>query len=249
MKLLIVDDEAPARAKLRRLLSAQPDIDALFEAADASEALAVLTREPDLHALILDIQMPGLSGLELALQRPEGVACIFCTAYDAHAVQAFELHAVDYLLKPFSPERLATALQRLRERLAARPTAAPTRQRLLSALQQIQPSPGHWLVQRQGRLIKLPLAQIEWVASADNYIEMHAPPESYLERRSLSAFLEHPAAQGFVRVHRCHAVQAVHIVALQTLPHGEALLQMRSGQQLRLSRSYRESSGLLPEAG
>lgn len=241
MKLLIVDDEAPARAKLRRLLSDEADVKWLGEAADADEALRALQDEPDIDALILDIQMPGQSGLDLAMQllqeRP-ALACLFCTAYDEHALQAFDLHAVDYLLKPFTTERLGTALQRLRGRLQQR--TAPARGGLVSALQQLQPAAGHWLVERRGALRKLALAEIEWVATADNYIELHAPPETYLERRTLADFLAHPATAGFIRVHRGHAVNASHIKQIAALPHGEAQLTLTSGQQLRVSRSYRD---------
>ncbi len=247
MKLLIVDDEAPARAKLRRLLSETADVSWLGEAADADAALQTLQDEPGIDALILDIQMPGQSGLDLAMQllqeRPQ-LACLFCTAYDEHALRAFDLHAVDYLLKPFTPERLATALQRLRGRLQQRATAvepAPSRGGLLSALQQLQPAAGHWLVEKRGSLHKLSLAQIEWVATADNYIELHAPPETYLELRTLADFLAHPAIAGsFIRVHRGHAVNASHVKQIAALPHGEAQLTLSSGQMLRVSRSYRD---------
>ncbi|MBT9499932.1 MAG: response regulator [Burkholderiaceae bacterium] len=235
MRLLIVDDEPPARAKLRRLLQAMPEVSWLGEAGDAEQALALLQREW-VDAVLLDIQMPGLSGLELALQMPSGVQVAFCTAYDEHAVRAFELNAVDYLLKPFTAERLVQTVQRLTARLARH---APAQGSLLGALQQLQPVAAHWLVMSQGRLHKLPLAEVEWVAAADNYIELHAPPHSYLERRSLGTFLDHPAAGGFVRVHRCHAVNAAHIQAIAPLPHGEASLTLSSGQQLRVSRSYR----------
>lgn len=242
MRLLIVDDEAPARARLRRMLAEIPAVQLVGEAADAEEALAQLQRHPEIQALILDIQMPGQSGLDLALQLPAPLPVIFCTAFDQHAIQAFELHAVDYLLKPCSPERLATALERLQGRLQAEPGhQATARGGLLSALRQLQPAPGHWLVQRQGRLHKLPLADLQWVSAADNYIELHAPPHTYLERRTLSAFLEHAAVRGqFVRIHRSHAVNPAHIESLEPLPHGEALLTLRGGQTLRVSRNYRD---------
>jgi two-component system, LytTR family, response regulator len=243
MRLLIVDDEPPALAKLRRLLTPMAEISWLGEAGDAAQALAQLQRET-VDAVLLDIQMPGLSGLELALQLPPGVLCAFSTAYDAHAVQAFELNAVDYLLKPYTPERLAETVRRLSQRMAPPSetiTTAPRSSGLLGALQQLQPLKEHWLVERLGGLLmKLPLAEVQWVAAADNYIELHAPPASYLERRSLATFLEHPAAASFVRVHRCHAVNPAHIQALRALPHGEALLTLSSGTELRVSRSYRK---------
>ncbi len=236
MRLLIVDDEPPALAKLRRLLQGHPAISTLAEAGDAEQALALLAQQR-FDAALLDIQMPGQSGLALAAQLPPGLVCAFSTAYDAHAVQAFELNAVDYLLKPYTAERLDETLRRLQARLAA---PAPARRGLVAALQQLQPLGSQWLVTQRGRLQRLDLAEVQWVAAADNYIELHAPPHSYLERRSLAEFLQHPAAAGFLRVHRCHAVNPAHIQALSALPHGEALLTLSSGQQLRVSRSYRK---------
>lgn len=239
MRLLLIDDEAPARAKLRRLLQAQPGIAELVEAADGLSALALLQRER-FDGAFLDIEMPGLDGLSLAQQLPTGLAWVFCTAHQAHALQAFDLGAADYLLKPYTPERLAAALQRLRQQLLRPEAAAAAGAGLRSALQQQQPIDAHWLVEQRGALVKLPIAAIEWVAAADNYIELHAPPQHYLERRSLASFLAQPAAQGFVRVHRCHAVNAAHIQRIQPLPHGEAELTLSSGQTLRVSRGYRD---------
>jgi len=240
MKLLIVDDEPPARAKLRRLLSDMPGVTLVGEAADADEALALaITHAPD--AALLDIQLPGRSGLELALLLPPGVVCAFCTAFDQHAVRAFELNAVDYLLKPYTGERLAEAVARMQQRLAAA-GAAPRRGALLTALQQLQPLTGDWLVpQRGGGLRRLPLAEVEWVAAADNYIELHAPPACHLDRRTLAEFLAHPAAKGFVQVHRSHAVNPVHVLGIAPLPRGEAQLTLRSGETLRISRSFRDA--------
>lgn len=237
MKLLIVDDEPPALAKLRRLLAEMPGVSVVAEAGHAAEALELaLQLRPD--AALLDIQMPGQSGLELALSLPEGMACAFSTAFDHYAVQAFELNAVNYLLKPYTAERLAETVQRLRQRLAAeRPRH---RTALLTALQQLQPVAGHWLVpQRGGGLFKLALSSVEWVSAADNYIELHVPPACHLDRHTLADFLAHPAAQGFVRVHRSHAVNAAHIVSLQPEPRGEASLTLSSGARLRVSRGYR----------
>jgi DNA-binding LytR/AlgR family response regulator len=256
MKILIVDDEPPARAKLRRLLTAMPDIDVVGEAGDAAEALTLL-QHLQVDAALLDIQMPGISGLELALALPPQLLCVFCTAFDQYAVKAFELNAVDYLLKPFSAERLAETVQRLRLRMSQnmppekssdKPSDKP-RMALLSALQQVQPVAGHWLVPaRAGSgqgLSKLPLAEVEWVAAADNYIELHTASASHLDRHTLADFLAHPALQGrFLRVHRSHAVNPLHIQALTALPRGEAELTLSSGVKLRVSRGYR---GVLSE--
>ncbi|ALT78509.1 LytR/AlgR family response regulator transcription factor [Paucibacter sp. KCTC 42545] len=249
LKVLIVDDEAPARAKLRRLLLAHaPAVQVMGEAGDALEALRLAEAlQPDLA--LLDIQMPGMSGLELALALPPATHCAFCTAFEQHALRAFELNAVDYLLKPFSAERLDQTLARLRQRIQAsissgdRSNKERPRAALLSALQQLQPVSGHWLVpQRGGGLMKLALAQVEWVAAADNYIALHAPPAQHLDRHTLADFLAHAAVQqaGFVRVHRSHAVNPAHIHSIASLARGEAELTLSSGAKLRVSRGYRE---------
>ncbi|MDY0744932.1 response regulator [Paucibacter sp. R3-3] len=237
MRIFIVDDEPPARAKLRRLLGGLPGVELAGEAGDAIEALAKLpTAAAD--AVLLDIQMPGISGLELALQLPPGLLCAFCTAYDEHAVRAFDLNAVDYLLKPYTPERLAQTIDRLRERLAGKEQA---RTRLLGALQSAQPLGGHWLVERRGALHKLALDAVQCVSAAGNYIELHAPPDTFLERRTLNAFLAHPTVAGrFLRVHRSHAVNPAHIQSIASLPTGEALLTLTGGHQVRVSRSQRQ---------
>lgn len=235
MRLLIVDDEAPARNRLRRLLQDVPGVTSIAEADSGPHALAVL-RETAIDAAFLDIQMPGMDGLSLAAELPPDVLCVFCTAFDAYAVQAFDLNAIDYLLKPCSPERLAHSVARLQQRMDSRPAA---RGALLTALQQMQPVAGHWLVERRGAVHKLPLQDVQWVAAADNYIELHAPPHCDLERRSLASFLAHPAATQFVRVHRSHAVNPAHISAITPLPHGELKLTLSGGATLRVSRGYR----------
>lgn len=241
MRLMIVDDEPPARARLRRLLAGLPRVALVAEAGDADEALALAAaQKPD--AALLDIQLPGtLNGLELAAALPEGMACAFSTAFDAHALRAFELNAVDYLLKPYTGERLAETLARLRQRLQA---AAPQpRSTLSSSLAQAQPLAGHWLVPRRGGgLQRVALAEVAWVAAADNYIELHAPPACHLDRRTLAEFLAHPASAGrFLRIHRSHAVNRDFIQALAPLARGEALVTLAGGTQLRVSRGYREA--------
>ena len=222
MRVLIVDDEPAARAKLRRLLSAEPDVAELLEAPDAPAALALVGAQavpPDLA--LLDIEMPGGSGVQLAAAlRARGVrAIVFSTAHAEHALQAFELAALDYLLKPFTPERLAEALARVREALA-RP-AAPV---------------GEWWVGGE----RVRLGEVAWISAADNYIELHLPPRSLLERATLADALARPGwAARFLRVHRSHAVNPAHVQRIERLVSGEALLTLTGGEVLRVSRGYR----------
>ncbi len=178
---------------------------------------------------ILYIEMPGGSGLQLAAQLPTRCRCVFSTAYGEHALQDFELGAIDYLLKPYTAERLAATLERVRVQLAL-PVPAP----------HLQAGEGEtWVDTRDGRQ-RIRLAEVQWLAAADNYVALHLPPLSFLERSSLSALLERPAWSGlFLRVHRSHAVNPAHVMRVMPCKDGEALLTMSAGQQLRVSRGYR----------
>ena len=240
MNLLLVDDEAPALAKLRRFLADEADVRIVGEAVDGTAALAFVEAQPEaVDAVLLDIQMPGRSGLEIAAALPAHVLVAFATAYDEYAVQAFDLNAVDYLLKPTTRERLAACVARLRARLAP-PERARERQRLTTALHALQPVADHWLVADRGEMRRVPLADVECVAAADNYIELHSATATWLDRTTLAAFLAHPAARGFVRVHRSCAVQPSRVLALEPLGSGDAQLRLASGRCIRLSRRYRD---------
>ena len=240
MNLLLVDDEAPALAKLRRFLADEADVRVAGEAADGAAALAFVEARPEaVDAVLLDIQMPGRSGLEIAAALPAHVLVAFATAYDEYAVQAFDLNAVDYLLKPYTRERLAACVARLRARLAP-PERARERQRLTTALHALQPVADHWLVADRGEMRRVPLADIECVNAADNYIELHSATATWLDRTTLASFLAHPAARGFVRVHRSCAVQPSRVLALEPLGSGDAQLRLASGRCIRLSRRYRD---------
>ncbi|RZL33874.1 MAG: response regulator transcription factor [Rubrivivax sp.] len=222
MRILIVDDEPAARARLRRLLAAEADVAELLEAPDAPAALALvqtLAAPPDLA--LLDIEMPGGNGVQLAgALREAGVrSIVFSTAHAEHALQAFELAALDYLLKPYTAERLAEALARVRARLAQPPAAV-----------------GEWWVDGE----RLRLADVQWISAADNYIELHLPPRSLLERATLADALDRPGwAARFLRVHRSHAVNPAHVQRIERLGSGEALLTLSGGETLRVSRGYR----------
>lgn len=243
IRLLLVDDEPPARAKLRRFLAEREDVRVVHEAADGEEALAWLSSPgaPPVDAVLLDIQMPGLSGLQVAAALPSAARVVFLTAHDEHAVRAFELDAVDYLLKPYTRERLMGCIDRLHERLAP-DEVARQRQRLATAWRTLQPVDRHWLVADRGTVHRVDLDAVECVEAADNYIELHGASTSWLDRHTLAAFLDHPQAAGrFVRVHRSAAVRLAHVAAIEPLERGDALLVMASGRRVRLSRRYRDA--------
>lgn len=256
MSLLLVDDEPQARAKLRRFLDGRPDVCLVGEAGHGEQALA-LAAATGADAMLLDIQMPGLDGLQtaaallarcgpqgapplVASQRPAPLVA-FTTAYDAFAVQAFELNAVDYLLKPITRERLDACLDKLRRQLALPAREQPQRQGLLTALHQLQPVPGHWMVAHRGALQRVALAEVDLVEAEDNYIWLHTERSSWLDRATLASFLAHPAAAGFVRVHRSYAVARERIARIEPLARGDAQLTTAGGRTVRVSRRFREA--------
>ena len=223
MRILIVDDEAPARARLRRLLVPIAGIEVVGEAADAVQALQqVEAFQPDL--LLLDVQMPGASGLDLAASLTDPApAVVFVTAFDQYALRAFEVAAIDYLLKPVDPQQLARALQRWEKRSATPAT---------------HPVPRQLLIADRGRTHVVPVAEIGWLEAADNYVVVHAGDRTPLMRRSLSALVQ-DLGPGFLRVHRSAAVALAQVVSVQPRERGDAALLLRGGASVPCSRSYR----------
>jgi two-component system LytT family response regulator len=229
MRILIVDDERPARDKLRRLLAGEPGIEAIWEAADGIEALGrIADFGPD--AVFLDIDMPELSGLELAASLPEPVPLlVFVTAWDQHAIRAFELEAIDYLLKPYDAARLQRALQRLRARLDAR--APETRLPRLGQLQQL-------LVSERGGTRVVRIDEIRWLETADNYVVLHTASGKPLLRQTLAGLLER-LGPDFVRSHRRAAVRLSCIERVLPLDKGDCELLLQGGERVPCSRQYR----------
>ncbi|NGZ87253.1 LytR/AlgR family response regulator transcription factor [Duganella aceris] len=241
MRVLIVDDERPARDKLRRLLEQEPDITAIEEARDGIDALERLPAfVPDL--LLLDIQMPEITGLDVAASLPSPAPLVvFVTAYDEYAIQAFDANAIDYLLKPYDQARLQRALQRVRDRLT--PRLAPARQDAPAA--NAAPAPAlampdvHQLLipDRNGmRIIKV--EQIQWIETADNYVVLHTADGQPLMRQTLAGLLEKLGPR-FQRCHRRAAVQLDWIAGVQTLDKGDGELILRGGARVPCSRQYR----------
>lgn len=224
MRVLIVDDEAPARARLKRLLSAFDDLQIAGEASDGAEALEQAARfAPDV--LFLDVQMPELSGLDVAASLPDGgPAVVFVTAFDRYAIDAFDAQAVDYLLKPVDPARLARTVQRLRERRSlSRARAAP---------------PAQLVIPDRGRMHVVRCEEIDWLEAADNYVTVHAGAQHWLMRRTLAGLLA-DLGDAFVRCHRSAAVATVHVAQLRPRDKGDATVVMRSGAEVACSRQYR----------
>jgi two-component system LytT family response regulator len=227
MRILIVDDERPARDKLRRMLAAEPDITAIDEARDGVEALERLPQfAPDV--LLLDIQMPEITGLDVAASLPSPAPLVvFVTAYDEYAIRAFDANAIDYLLKPYDQPRLQRALQRVRERLRQQPAIpAP----LPSVTQLLVP-------ERVGtRIVKVDA--IQWIETADNYVILHTADGQPLMRQTLAGLLEKLGPR-FIRCHRRAAVQLDWIASIINLEKGDGELLLHNGARVPLSRQYR----------
>jgi two-component system LytT family response regulator len=232
---IIVDDEEPARAKLRRWLGNEPDILIQGEYAEGlSAAHSIMRDSPDV--VFLDIQMPGLSGLDVAAQLEPDVSplLVFVTAFDAHALAAFDLGAVDYLLKPYDEERFSRALDRVRDRLHA---PEYRRSAVRAARQQIGVS-DRLLVPAGDGLHMIDSADIHSLEADDNYVHVHTADQTYLLRRTLRDLIQQLGEQRFVRIHKSVAVNIAEIGGLTPLFKGDYELRLRSGRLLRLSRRF-----------
>jgi len=235
VRVLIVDDEAPARDKLRRWVGAQGDFEVAGEAADGlAAAAAIESLKPDV--VFLDIQMPGLSGLEVAAQLESDAAplLVFVTAFDEHAIRAFDLNAVDYLLKPYDRDRLEKSLQRLRERRGAAQLGSAVR----AARAQTRSS-DRLLVPRGEQLELIEASAIHWLEADDNYVHVHTAGAKYLVRRTLADLLEQ-LGERFVRIHKSTAVNLAEVASLAPLFKGDHEVRLRGGAVLRLSRRFKD---------
>jgi two-component system LytT family response regulator len=228
VRVLIVDDEAPARQKLRRMLAPFADVEIVGEAAGGAAALA-LAAELLPEVIFLDVQMPEVDGFDVAASLPDaGPALVFVTAFDRYALRAFDTHASDYLLKPVEPERLERALQRLRVALASRPSARPAQAK----------APAQLLIVDRGASHVVPIAEIEWLQAADNYVTVHAHGKALLLRRTLESLLADLAPR-FVRTHRSAAVAIAFVQVLRPRGKDDATVVMKSGAEVPCSRQHR----------
>lgn len=231
MRVLIVDDERPARDKLRRLLAQEADILSISEARDGVEALELIAVEaPDV--VFLDIQMPEVSGIEVAASLPTPAPLIvFVTAYDQYAIRAFDTNAIDYLLKPYDQIRLVRALARVRERMLALKSTTATIAKTGLTVRQL-------LVSERGVTRVIKVEQIQWIETADNYVILHTADAHPLLRQTLSGLLAQ-LGSAFVRCHRRAAVQTGWIETVVALEKGDCELVLRGGARVPCSRQYR----------
>jgi len=242
IRVLIVDDEPPARAKVRRFAEADPDLEVVGEAASGTEAVAAV--EDLAPALVfLDVQMPGMDGFATleALAGSDLPHVVFATAYDEYAVRAFEVHAVDYLLKPFGPDRFARAMERAKERIRARQDGDLDR-RLRQVLAEARPRPApldRILVPTGEKSILLQVERIDWIEAEQNYVRLHVGSTSYLARGTLAGLEERLDPGKFIRIHRSRIVNVDRVREIHPWSHGDQLLVLRDGTELLMSRRYR----------
>ena len=244
IRAMIVDDEPLAREGLRLRLNALADVEVVAECSNGREAVsAILNKAPDL--LLLDIQMPGWDGFDV-IDRvgPEQMPLvIFVTAYDQHALRAFEVHAFDYLLKPIDQDRLHAALERARVQLQQH-DYRQLNQRLHSLLNTLS-APREKTVQRlviktHGRVFFLPLDEVDWIEAAGDYVRLHAGPKTHLLRETMTR-LAQQLPPHFQRIHRSTIVNLDQVRELQARDHGEYVICLHDDTRLKLSRNYRDA--------
>lgn len=260
IRTLIVDDEVLSRRGIEIRLRAASDFEILAQCANGREALAAIQQyQPDV--MFLDIQMPGVSGFEVLAQVPQQSLplVVFITAYDQYAIQAFEARAIDYLLKPIDDVRFAAALMRVREHLRAR-SASAQRDRLLEIIaditgcgelaldellvhgrKAIEGRHPEVLPIRQGReTVRVPIASIQWVDAAGDYMCVHASGDTHILRGTMKELEEILDPKLFQRVHRSTIVNLRLVKSLRAHMNGEYFLTLEGGHELKLSRTYRD---------
>ena len=240
---LIVDDEPLARERLMSLLSAESDVEVLAECRDGEEAVsAIHERHPDL--VLLDVEMPRMNGFQVidTIGPDRMPMVIFVTAYDQHAIRAFEVRALDYLLKPFDRERFTDALQRARTQIESQ-TNGDLGRRLIALMKDLKrdpPKTDRLVVKSGGRLFFLRADEIDWIEAAGNYVRLHVGTDGHLLRETMNSIEARLNPELFFRIHRSHIVNIERIKELQPWFNGEYVVILRNGTRLTLSRGYRE---------
>jgi two-component system LytT family response regulator len=244
-RVLLVDDEPLARERVRTLLEQEPEVDLIGECSDGVSAVeAIREQSPDL--VFLDVQMPELDGFGVVSKvgGDKMPAVVFVTAHDQFALKAFDVHAVDYLLKPFDKERFKTALRRALDQIQRRQTGDLS-QRLSALLADVRPEgkPKHLerlAIKSSGRVVFVKVDDIDWIEAADNYVSLHVGNEEHLHRETMASIEGQLPLAKFMRISRSTIVNVDRIKELQPLFHGEYAVILRNGTRLTLSRSYRD---------
>jgi two-component system LytT family response regulator len=251
IRALIVDDEPLARDCVRLALGREADIEVVGECGDGRSAVSAIRQwSPDL--IFLDVQMPGLDGFGVveAIGPERMPQVVFVTAYDAHAIRAFRLHATDYLLKPFDDVRFGEAVAHARRRMREARESAVAR-RLVALLDDVrsgnvtppprQPYASRVMVRQGERLEFLPLDTVDWIETAGNYVRLHAGTRTEVVRTTLAGLLEQLDPAVFVRIHRSVVVNVTRVRAVHPWYGGDYTATLTDGRELRVSRHYRDA--------
>jgi two-component system LytT family response regulator len=243
IRTLVVDDEPIARERILSLLQQETDVEVIGQCADGVQAVSAIQQQsPDL--VFLDVQMPGCDGFGVIQNiGPDRMpTVVFVTAYDEYALRAFEVHALDYLLKPFGKDRFQETLKHARESLERR-RAGDLGRRLLALVHDLKPEQqrlDRLVVKSGGRVFFLRTEEIDWIEAAGNYVRLHLGEESHLFRETMNGMESRLDGRRFVRIHRSRIVNTERIKELQPWFNGEYVVILRNGTRLTLSRGYRE---------
>lgn len=238
MRVLIVDDEPLARRGVSARLRKLPHVEIVGECADGESAVEkILALHPDL--IFLDIQMPGIDGFDVIRSLPTDQlpAIIFLTAYEEHALRAFELHALDYLLKPLDDERFAAAVNRARTQLDTHRKAELVG-RILRSLEQNSGYASRFVVRLGSRIQIVLVEDLAWIAAAGDYSELHTPHATHLLRESMNSLERKLDPEKFARIHRSRIVRLDQILELRSIENREYVVKLSDGSQHRSSRTY-----------
>lgn len=243
IRTVIVDDEALGRDRIRSLLDMQPDVEIIAVCNDGAMAVEAIDRvRPDL--VFLDVQMPGMDGFEVVenLEPTRLPAIVFVTAHDGHAIRAFEVHALDFLLKPFDHTRFDKALERARIQISRSPAKAPIiDSRIVSLLEELHEERKYQerlIVKSSGRVFFVRTEEIDWVEASGNYVKVHTKNDAHLLRESMKNMEAKLDPKSFVRIHRSAIVNLDRIKELEPWFHGEYIVIMRDGTRLTASRVF-----------
>ena len=241
--VLIVDDEPRARGLIRKMLRSAKEFEVVGECSNGYEAIAAVKNlKPDL--MLLDVQMPEVDGFAVleGLRGEQLPQVVFITAHDRYALRAFEANALDYLLKPFDEDRLVAMLQRARDRLAQVAESEQNRT-ILSLLDNLKASHSYlerFVVRIRGRMLLLPVDEVDWIESEDKYVRLHVKSASYLIRDTLTRLQDALDPKQFLRVHRSTIVRLGFVQEIYSDFHGDHRIVLRNGRELSLGRNYRD---------
>jgi len=237
LRAVIVDDEPVARRRLRTLLRAEPEVEVVEECSDGEQAVAAVRRHrPDL--MFLDVQMPGMDGFEVV--EALGIDCpatLFVTAYDRYALKAFEVHAVDYLLKPFDRARLRRALAHVRALDRSGPEGSQSLHELAASVAASRPL-RRIVVRGGGRVVFVRTDEVDWIEATGHYLRLHVGRESHLVRETMAALESRLDPGRFARIHRSTIVNLERVKEMRSSFHGEYEVALRDGTRLQCSRGY-----------